>query len=273
MNLKSETFASFDIIGSREKAVAIVEASREMMGKEADYARMLMQQNESVKTVLAKIGEREGVYRLRRYRLILGDENTEVIHKEHGFRLKLDPRKVYFSPRESTERQRIASQVKDGETVIVMFAGIAPYPIAIAKKKNVEKIVAVELSKEAVNFAQQNVAMNKLIHKIEVIEGDVKIVCEKWYGRFDRVVMPLPKDAENFLETAVKCLKLSGGAINFYSWGRDPELFHHAEQVIDESLTRLGKKYVIINKRVVLPYGPHIFKVCIDFETIGQESE
>ena len=49
----------------------------------------------------------EGELRLRSYRLLAGEENTEVLHKEHGYMLRLDPKKTYFSVREGTERQRI----------------------------------------------------------------------------------------------------------------------------------------------------------------------
>ena len=115
---------SFDIVGSREKAVAIIEMpeDRETAKK---IAEEIMRIHKNVKTVLGKVGERKGEFRIRDYEVIMGEEDTEVVHKEYGCFFKLDPRKVYFSPREATERQRIASLVKPGEKVLEMHGKVA----------------------------------------------------------------------------------------------------------------------------------------------------
>lgn len=266
MILRPRILSSFDIIGSREKAVAIVEIHEKLKGCEQEIAHEIMNENKRISSVLEKLGEREGVCRLRKYRLLAGDMDTEVVHREHGFVLKLDPQKVYFSPREATERQRIADQVRDGETILVMFSGVGPYAIAIAKKRDVAKIFAVEINHAAVEYARLNIKANKLDDKIIAVEGDVVTVCKEWYGECDRVVMPLPKGAENFLDVAIKCLRPSGGFVHFYSWGREPELFANGESAICEHLRQLGKNYEIIGRHVVLPYSPHAYKVCIDFD-------
>ncbi|MBI4176655.1 MAG: hypothetical protein HY518_05595, partial [Candidatus Aenigmarchaeota archaeon] len=113
--------AGIDIIGD----IAIVE----MPEKGHDNRKVIesiLKTHRHVKTICMKAGERSGKYRLRRLKVIHGKE-TVTIHREYGYQLKLDVRKAYFSPRESTERQRIAGQVKPGETVLVMFAGIGPF--------------------------------------------------------------------------------------------------------------------------------------------------
>jgi len=124
---------SFEIIGSKEKAVAIVEIPEDE--DERKIAEEIMKNNKNVKTVLKKVSDRKGEFRLKEYEIISGDEDTEVIHKEHGYLLKLDPQLVYFSPKEATERQRIAEQVKENETVLVMFGGIGALAVAITKKQ------------------------------------------------------------------------------------------------------------------------------------------
>ena len=80
--------------------------------KEKNIAKDIMTKTKSVKSVLKKESAREGEFRTRKYKLLAGDKNTEVIHKEHGYSLKLDPQKTYFSVRESTERQRIADNME-----------------------------------------------------------------------------------------------------------------------------------------------------------------
>jgi tRNA (guanine37-N1)-methyltransferase len=263
--------SSFDIIGSREKAVAIVEIPEEVNGKEA--AEVILKNHKNVKTVLQKTSKRKGEFRVREYKLLAGDTDTEVMHKEYGYVVKVDPQKAYFSPRESTERQRIAKQVKAGEVVMVMFSGVAPFAIAIAKKHpEVERVIVVEMNPEAVKYADENIRINKLGHKILSLEGDVREACVKWYGKCNRVVMPLPLGSEDFLDIAVNCLKDSG-VIHFYNWGEEPEVFAKAEKLIDEKLKKMGREYKIIDRCVVLPYSPKRYKVCIDVEVGGTKKK
>ena len=227
-----------------------------------------MQMQKSVKSVLKKESTREGEYRTRKYKLIAGGKNTEVLHKEYGYVLKLDPQKVYFSVREGTERQRIAEQVKAGEFVMVMFGGVGPYAVAIAKvQPNVEKIIAVEMNSNAVDYMKYNIRANKMSHKIVPVLGDVREVCGKWYERCDRIVMPLPLGADSFLDVAVKCAK-TGAVVHFYSWGAKDSLYGTAERAIDENLKKFNRKYKIINRRIVLPYAPDQYKVCVEFKIL-----
>ncbi len=257
---------SFDIIGSREKAVAIIEIPDELKDKGKIIAEAIMELNKNVKSVLRKASERKGIERLRDYEILAGSEDTEVVHKEYGYFLKLDPRKVYFSPREATERQRIAKKVKNGEKVLVMFSGVAPFCIAIAKDKNV-KVYGVEINEEAHRYAKINVGMNGLSDKIILINGDVRKVCPKLKEKFDRILMPLPFGSENFLKFAFKCIK-KGGIIHFYTQGSEGKLFDDGIKIIKEEAKKARKKIKILEMRKVLPYAPRKYKVCIDFKVI-----
>lgn len=255
---------NFDLVGSGEKAVAIVEIVEG--ADEKEIAEEIMKQNKNVKSVLKKTSERKGEFRLRECKLIAGDENTEVVHREYGFVLKVDPQKVYFSPREATERQRIAEQVEAGETVLVMFSGICPFAIAIAKKQpEVEKVVAIEINPEAHEYAKENVRINKLAHKIVLIQGDVREQAKEYSGKFDRVVMPLPLGAGNFLDVAVNCLK-KDGIIHLYSRGEGKDLYSNVLKLIEKNVK---KKVKILDKRKVSAYAPGKWKVCIDFKVAG----
>lgn len=259
---------AFDIIGSREKAVAIVEIPEG--ADEKTIAEGIMKLNRNVMSVLKKTSKRKGSYRLEDLELIVGDSNTEVIHKEFGYILKLDPRKVYFSPREAVERQKIALQVKAKETVMVMFSGSMPYGIAIAKKQpKVEKIYGIEINEDAHHYAEENIRINKVSHLVTAIVGDVRKICSEYYGTCDRVIMPLPLGAENFLDIAVKCLKKKNGVIHFYSWGKEDDLYSSALKQIEKQTKELKRKFKILDKRKILPYSPRTFKICIDFKVAG----
>jgi tRNA (guanine37-N1)-methyltransferase len=100
-----------------------------------------------------------------------------------------------------------------------------------------------------------NIRVNKMSHKIVPVLGDVRTACEELYGKCDRVVMPLPLGAENFLDVAVKCAK-PGATEHFYSWGGKDSLYEAAEKAIGESLKKVDREYKITGRRVVLPYVP-----------------
>jgi tRNA (guanine37-N1)-methyltransferase len=252
---------SFDVIGD----VAIVEIPDELSHRESDIVEALLELHPRVKTVYKKGGERKGVYRLRDFTLIYGDER-ETEHKEHGYRIRLDVRKVYFSPREANERQRIAKQVKAAETVMVMFAGAGPYAIAIAKRQaRVKKVYAVEINPDAYKYMAENVRINKAGDKIIPLLGDVEGECEKYFGQCDRVVMPLPKGAYEYLKLAAKCLKQKGGIIHYYFWSAEDGL-KEIEEIVEVDLLSLGRKIKSLKITKVSEYSPKVVKFCMDID-------
>jgi tRNA (guanine37-N1)-methyltransferase len=249
---------SFDIIGS----VAIIEIPEELEPDEKVIAEAIMKTHPSVETVCKKLDERKGSYRLRKIKPILG-KGTETVHTEYGCRFRLDVKKVYFSPRELTERQRIAGLVKPGETILVMFAGVGPYPIQIAKKSPDVKIYAVEINKKAYEYMNENVKLNKVQNLIETILGDVRDSCRHLYGKCDRVVMPLPLEGYKYLPIALKCIK-PNGVIHFYSTGHESEPFKEAETILKKACEDMKIKCEILERTKVLPYAPRIWKICLD---------
>lgn len=252
--------SSYDIIGSREKAVAIVEIPEEFEKKEKEIAQQILTRHKNVKSILKKISERKDIFRTREYKLLLGDKNTEVVHKESGCLFKLDPRKVYFSGREGTERLRIANQVKPKETIMLMFAGVGVYGIIIAKKQpQINKIISIEINPLAFEYMKENIVLNKVEDKIIPILGDVRKKCRDWYGKCDRIIMPLPHEAESFLPTAHECLKPEGGFIHLYIIEKEENLEKRIEKIIDKI-----KKKVEFKTNRVLPYSPRTNKYCID---------
>ena len=243
---------SFDIVGD----VAVFE-TRER-GNDRKIAGEIISRHKSVRSVFRKTGERKGRYRLRKLKRITG-KGGKTVHREHGYLLSMDLEKVYFSSRESTERQRIAEQARPGEKVLVMFSGVEPYSIAIAKKKpEIGKIYGVEINPAAEEFALENIRVNKLSHKIVHITGDVRKV--PLPGKFDRVVMPLPEGGKDFLNVAFReCRK--GGTIHFYSISGEED-FRDAENHLK------GYRYKLLSRRKVLPYSPGRWKVCLEIRKL-----
>ncbi len=255
---------SYDIIGSEEKAVAVIEIP-EGLDKKL-IAESLMEVNKNVKSVLNETSGKKGTFRLSDLELVVGDSNTEVTHKEHGYLLRLDPRKVFFSPREATDRQRIASLVKPGENVCVFFSGCAPYSIAISKKQPlVEKVYSIEINPDAHSYAQENVRINKLAHKIILINDDVRKAAASLKIKFDRIVMPMAVDGEKYLNDAFKVVK-QGGIVHFYSTGEEEDLFSEAEKLVINNALNSMKKIKFVGRTRMSPFGIRKYKICLDVQ-------
>ncbi|NOZ81543.1 MAG: class I SAM-dependent methyltransferase family protein [Candidatus Micrarchaeota archaeon] len=235
----------YDIIGSREGAVAVIDSEEKL-----DF---VLKHHKNVKSVLLKLSGRSGTYRTYTTKLLWGSENTEVIHKEHGLRFAVDPAKVYFSPREAAERQRIAELVREGERVLVMFSGISCLGITIAARKKCE-VVCVEINPVAHEYAEKNLSLNKLKGTVKNILGDARDVCPA-LGVFDRILMPLPESSFNFIDTALKCSK-PGTVIHIYSFSSISD-FSDVKKSVPEDLE-------IIGCHRVLPYAPGVWKVRLD---------
>ena len=255
--------SSFDILGSRSGAVAIIEVPDVLTSYEKEIAVALQAVHKNIKSVLCKDSEREGKYRLRSLRLIAGDSDTEVIHKESGCSFKLDPQVTYFSTRESTERERLAEMVRPGEDVLVMFSGVSPIAVCIAKRHPGVTITAIEINPEAHGYAVENVKLNKVADRVKPILGDVRDVCPSLNKLFDRVLMPLPKGAHMFLDVAVSMVK-PGGVLHFYHWAPEDDLYSEAQNFVVEAAAEMGRRAEFVGGVKVSLYSPRVYKVRVD---------
>ena len=53
--------------------------------------------------------------------------------KENGSSYEFDFSRVYWNPRLSTEHMRVVQEVKRGDTVLDVFAGVGPFAIPAAR--------------------------------------------------------------------------------------------------------------------------------------------
>lgn len=249
---------AYEIIGRREKSVAIISSDVKNPKKAAEE---IMKRHKAVLSVLQKTDKRQGKFRLHPSKLIKGKKDTEVIHKENGYLIKVDPKKSYFSPREGTERQRIVEKVKNGERILVLFSGVAPFAIAIGKKYPHNKITCVELNLEAVKYAVKNVRLNKL-NNIRNLCWDVRR--SRNLGVFDRIIMPLPETAIDFLDVAVLHSK-KGTIIHLYGFSKG---FSELEKKVKEKSDIYNFKYKIVGRQKVLPFSPRVSKNRLDIKVL-----
>lgn len=257
---------AFDIIGS----VAIFESKNEKEDK--IIAEEIMRKHKNVVAVFKKISGREGEYRLRKLKLIAGKNISVTLHKEYGCLFKLNIRKVYFSPREATERMRVVEKINEykklqnnlGERALVFFAGIGPYAIMVSKKCDLKEIIGIEKNPVAIKYFRENIKLNKVKNVIPIL-GDVKEKSKEYRNYADFVIMPLPEDGWKYLSNAIFCLR-NGGVCFFYAISEEKNLYENWENKILTTCKEMGKSAKILEKRKVLPFGVRTWKIRIDFQ-------
>ena len=262
----SQLRASYDIIGD----IAILEIPRELVKKQKNIAHAMLQLHRNVHVVAKKKGGHRGRYRIQPLEILTGEKRLTTEHKESGLRFRLDAGKCYFSPRLSTERMRIAALVQPNEKILVMFSGIAPYPLVLARHTSAKKIVGVELNPIAHRFAEENVRINKLQQKIQLVKGDSKKIVPRLHQTFDRILMPLPSGAGTYLSQALTVAK-NKATIHFYAFAAE-DAFDAAAQKVLALCARLKKRCQVI--RIVRAGQPAArkFRICIDVEVMGSRA-
>lgn len=259
---------SFDIVGD----IAVIKISEEIEEHKRAVAEAVMRANKHVKTVLNQTSPVYGTLRLRELEWIAGEKKTTTIHREFGCVFKIDLAKAYFSPRLSYERNRIAMLVKPGEVVVNMFAGVGCYSIIIARNSEAEKIYSMDINPDAVGLMEENIKLNKVGYRVVPILGDAGEVIERRLrGVADRVLMPLPERAYDYIEAANAALKPEGGWIHYYDFihakkEEDPE--EKTAKKVSERLEELGLKFEIRFSRVVRDVGPNWYQVALDILTL-----
>ncbi|MBI3588014.1 class I SAM-dependent methyltransferase family protein [Candidatus Micrarchaeota archaeon] len=255
---------SFDIVGD----IALIEVPEELSQKERAIAGELLKFLRPRIRTVAKKTVTSGEYRVRKIAVLAGGRKTATDYAESGCVFGVDLNRAYFNPRLSYERERIASLVKKGENVLVLFAGVGPFPVVIGKKNPQTKIIAIEINPDAVEEMRGNVERNG-IQNVEVIEGDVKrILGGRRFSRWaDRVVMPLPHNAVDFLPEAI-CAARKGGTIHLYSFASELEkdMFSVLKMVAKGECERQGRKSAFLSARKVLSYAPRVAQIVVDFK-------
>ena len=230
-----------------------------------------MRESHSIKTILEKKGRIKGRLRKIKTSYIAGEKTKEVLYKENNciFRFNIDT--SYFSPRLSNERKEIASKIKNNEIVLVMFAGVAPFSIVIAKNSKAKKIFSNEINREANKYAKLNIELNNLKNRIELIPGDIKKIARKGglivKGNlvplhFDVVVMPRPQLKETFLKEALMLSK-KGTKIYYYDFCKIDGISKVKEK-IEREAKKYKRKIKILKIKKAGEIAPYKIRVRVD---------
>src|SRR3989344_1728571 len=247
---------SFNILGN----IAIVNFSDKIsLELKKKFAEQLLLKYPHIKTVLEKSGKFSGRLRKMKTKHLAGEKNKEV-----------------------------ASLIKKNEDVLVMFAGVAPYSICIAKNSEA-KVYSNEINREANKYAKLNIELNKVGDKVELIPGDIKRVVKKLKSprplsdhppqgnnkshgysniphKFDVIVMPRPKLKETFLKQAF-ILSKKGTKIYYYDFCKTEDVDKIAEKIKNEA-EKARKKIKILKIKQAGEIAPYKIRVRVDFKII-----
>jgi len=249
---------SYDVIGD----IAMIIIPDQLVAKEQLIGEAILQNNRRIKVVAKRIGNYGGEYRTIGLEIIAGENRKETEHKEFGVRLQVNPERVYFSVRSGTERKRIADLTEAGEGVLVLFSGIAPYPLVISANSEASTIFGIEKNPEAHAYGVTNLKLNRKIRNVQLYCGDVAEVLPTLGNRFDRIVMPLPTRGHEFLDLAIQALK-GQGSLHYYDMQKSDN-FEESLGKVNEACFRAGRQMLDARITKCGHCAPRTYRICAD---------
>lgn len=255
---------AFEIIGK----ILII---REVVDKKTlkEFAKEKMNKHSYINTVVVQTSKIQGQERRRNLKHLMGENTFATIYKEHGNSFYVDLEKAFFSPRLSYERQRIVNLVKKNEKILNFFAGVGPFGISIASKHSDCEVHSIEINEFAYQYLCKNIELNKCQDRVFPHLGDAfEIVPGKFSNQVDRILLPLPMEADKALPLAIDSLKQGKG---FIHWQLTEKI--HSEDTIKDivesrldriSLEKISRKASINSIRIIRWLAPRIAHIAID---------
>ncbi|MCD6477205.1 MAG: class I SAM-dependent methyltransferase family protein [Candidatus Aenigmarchaeota archaeon] len=204
----------------------------------------------SAKTIVLDKGI-TGIKRKPKIEILAGEKKTITLHKEHGAKFWIDISKTMWSKGNKFEKQRLMKLVKKNEIIVDMFSGLGYFSIILAKKA--KKVYAIDINKDAIEFLERNVLLNKL-NNVEILHGDCRKFAKLLENTADRIIMGYIYNTEKFLPYALKIAK-KNAVIHFHRITKDPEK-------IKKKLEKYGK----VSYRLVKTYAPNVGHYVFDIK-------
>ncbi|HET6516817.1 MAG TPA: class I SAM-dependent methyltransferase family protein [Nitrosopumilaceae archaeon] len=254
-----ELFSAFDQIGD----IIVIRIPDALLSKKKVIGETLLKQVSTARSVFYQSSDVSGDFRTRTLELLAGEDKTETEYKEFGCRFLVDVEKAFFSPRLSTERERIADIVRDGETIINMFGGVGMFSILAAKNKKCT-VYSIDINPIASKLCEKNISINKLAGNVISLNGNAaQIVNECLREKGDRTLMLLPEKSDEFLESAILATK-NGGTIHYYSHTHADKKQNAPKLSEEHFLEIMPIKSEILGSKIVRAVGPHYYQTVVD---------
>jgi tRNA (guanine37-N1)-methyltransferase len=257
----AQVYSAFDQVGD----IVIIKIPDDLAAKKQVIAKAILANVKTAKAVFAQVSAVKGDYRVRDLEFLSGENRTITEYKEHACRFKVDVAKTYFSPRLSTERLRIAKMVGDNETIVNMFAGVGTYSVVIAKTNKTCKVYSIDSNLAASELDKINAKLNKVHDRVVSICGDAsEVIKEQLVGQTDRVIMPLPERAKEFIDPAVLALKQKG-VVHYFAHVKADNKKASKELGLADAHDAFQKyDHDVKGVTVVREVGPRIYQIVAD---------
>ena len=255
----NELISAFDQIGN----IIIVRIPESLTSKKKIIGEALLDQVKIAKSVFYQASAVEGNFRTRDLEVLAGEDNTETEYKEFGCKFTVDVKNAFFSPRLSTERERITNLIQNGEIVTNMFAGIGMFSIMAAKKKKCT-VYSLDINPVASKLCETNIGLNKLAGEVISLNGDAtKIINNQLINKSDRTLMLLPERSDEFLESAINTTK-NGGIIHYYSHIHADKKSEAGKLSEEHYLQITPVQSEILFSKIVRAVGPRYYQTVVD---------
>jgi tRNA (guanine37-N1)-methyltransferase len=111
---------------------------------------------------------------------------------------------------------------------------------------------------------------NRVADVVVQIQGDAKdVINTRLLNVADRVIMPLPERAYQYLDSALSALKPTGGWLHYYAFEyakKNEDPIKKVEAKVSRKLHRLGVSFQVKCERIVRPIGPRWYQVVLDIQ-------
>jgi len=254
-----ELISAFDQIGH----IIIIRIPDSLTSKKKLIGETLLDQVKSAKSIFYQSSSVDGEFRTRDLEILAGEDKTETEYKESGCRFFVDVRNVFFSPRLSAERTRIAEFVNNDEVVVNMFGGVGIFSIIAAKMKKCT-VFNIDINPSATKLCKKNIAINRLAGNVISIHGDAsQVISNQLENKSDRTLMLLPEKSDEFLDSAILSTK-SGGIIHYYSHIHADKKSDAAKLSEQHYMQITPVKSTILGSKIVRPVGPRFYQTVVD---------
>jgi len=254
-----ELISAFDQIGH----IIIIRIPDSLTSKKKLIGETLLDQVKSAKSIFYQSSSVDGEFRTRDLEILAGEDKTETEYKESGCRFFVDVRNVFFSPRLSSERARIAEFVNNDEVIVNMFGGVGIFSIIAAKLKKCT-VFNIDINPFATKLCKKNIAINRLVGNVISIHGDAsQVINNQLENKSDRTLMLLPEKSDEFLDSAILSTK-SGGIIHYYSHIHADKKSDAAKLSEQHYMQITPVKSTILGSKIVRPVGPRFYQTVVD---------
>tara|TARA_B100001750_G_scaffold237954_1_gene243810 strand:+ start:4239 stop:5042 length:804 start_codon:yes stop_codon:yes gene_type:complete len=250
--------SGMDIIGE----IALIKIKPEFSKDKLKISNMILSNVKHIRSIYLQKSGVTGEFRVKTLSYLSGIDDPVTIYKESGCRFLIDVSKVYFSPRLSNERLRIANIVQPNEKILNMFAGVGPFSIVISKHQPSCSITDIEINPIASEYALENYSLNKTPNITSICGNAHDIIKTQLSSDFSRIIMPLPEKSIEFLDDAISMID-NQGWIHLYCHlnSNNDDVLKDCNNLISK---KLDSRCRINSSRIVKHIGPGWYQIVFD---------